>query len=98
LHSASLNWRLDALQHNVPGQCQNIDHISRGRLSLNVVSSWWADEARKYAVTFEEHDDRYARTSEWLDVVNGVWSGDGFSFSGRYYRVENNVLQAEASF
>jgi dimethylsulfone monooxygenase len=53
-------------------QAANIDHISGGRLSLNVVSSWWADEARKYGVSFEEHDDRYARTSEWLDVVNGV--------------------------
>jgi len=74
-------------------QAANIDHISGGRLSLNVVSSWWADEARKYGVSFEEHDDRYTRTSEWLDVVNGVWSGDGFSFSGRYYRVEDNVLQ-----
>ena len=77
-------------------QAANIDHISGGRLSLNVVSSWWADEARKYGVSFEEHDDRYARTSEWLDVVNGVWSGDGFSFSGEYYRVENNVLQLES--
>jgi FMNH2-dependent dimethyl sulfone monooxygenase len=28
-------------------QAANIDHISNGRLSLNVVSSWWADEARK---------------------------------------------------
>jgi FMNH2-dependent dimethyl sulfone monooxygenase len=71
----------------------NIDHISGGRVSLNVVSSWWADEARKYGVQFEQHDDRYARTSEWLDVVNGVWSQDHFSFSGKYYRVEDNVLQ-----
>jgi dimethylsulfone monooxygenase len=74
-------------------QAANIDHISNGRLSLNVVSSWWADEARKYGVSFEQHDDRYARTSEWLDVVAGVWSRDHFSFSGRYYRVEDNVLQ-----
>ena len=74
-------------------QAANIDHISNGRLSLNVVSSWWADEARKYGVSFERHDDRYARTSEWLDVVDGVWSRDHFSFSGKYYRVEDNVLQ-----
>ncbi len=74
-------------------QAANIDHISNGRLSLNVVSSWWADEARKYGVSFEQHDDRYARTSEWLDVVDGVWSRDHFSFSGKYYRVEDNVLQ-----
>ncbi len=74
-------------------QAANIDHISGGRLSLNVVSSWWGDEARKYGVEFEQHDDRYARTREWLEVLNSVWSQDHFSFSGKYYRVEDNVLQ-----
>jgi dimethylsulfone monooxygenase len=74
-------------------QAANIDHISGGRLTLNVVSSWWADEARKYGVSFEQHDDRYARTSEWLDVLEGVWSRDHFSFLGKYYRVEDNVLE-----
>lgn len=74
-------------------QAANIDHISNGRLTLNVVSSWWADEARQYGVAFEQHDDRYTRTSEWLDVLDGVWKQDHFSFSGRYYRVEDNVLE-----
>ena len=31
-------------------QAANIDHIGGGRLSLNVVSSWWADEATQYGV------------------------------------------------
>jgi len=74
-------------------QAANIDHISNGRLTLNVVSSWWADEARQYGVAFEQHDDRYSRTSEWLDVLDGVWKQDHYSFSGKYYRVENNVLE-----
>lgn len=74
-------------------QAANVDHISNGRLSLNVVSSWWADEAKMYGVHFEQHDDRYARTAEWLDIVNRAWTEDHFSFSGRYYRVENTVLQ-----
>lgn len=74
-------------------QAANIDHISGGRLTLNVVSSWWADEAKKYGVHFEQHEDRYARTNEWLDVLNGVWSQDHFSYSGKYYQVEDNVLQ-----
>jgi dimethylsulfone monooxygenase len=74
-------------------QAANIDHISNGRLTLNVVSSWWAEEARKYGVTFEQHDDRYARTKEWLDVVDGTWKQDHFSYSGKYYRVEDNVLE-----
>lgn len=74
-------------------QAANIDHISQGRLSLNVVSSWWADEARKYGVQFEQHDDRYARTEEWLTVLDGVWKQDHFSHRGRYYQVDDNVLQ-----
>lgn len=73
-------------------QAANIDHISNGRLTLNVVSSWWADEATKYGVKFDTHDDRYARTSEWLDVVNGCWSEQHFSYNGSYYSVEDNVL------
>jgi len=74
-------------------QAANIDHISNGRLTLNVVSSWWAGEARKYGVMFEQHDDRYARTSEWLDVLDGTWKRDHFSYSGKYYRIEDNVLE-----
>ncbi len=71
----------------------NIDHISKGRLSLNVVSSWWADEAAKYGIHFERHDDRYARTDEWLTVLNGVWNADHFSHDGGFYKVDDNVLQ-----
>ena len=73
-------------------QAANIDHISNGRLTLNVVSSWWADEATKYGLHFDRHDDRYARTSEWLDVLNGCWSQQGFSYQGKYYSVQDNVL------
>ena len=75
-------------------QAANIDHISGGgRLSLNVVSSWWADEARKYGVNFEQHDDRYARTAEWLEVLDRAWKEDHFSYSGKFYKVEDTVLQ-----
>ena len=74
-------------------QAANIDRISNGRLALNVVSSWWEQEARMYGVDFERHDDRYGRTSEWLDVVNALWSQDHHSHDGRYYKTEGTVLQ-----
>lgn len=74
-------------------QAANIDHISNGRVSLNVVSSWWAEEARKFGVHFEQHDDRYARTSEWLDIVDSAWKQDHFSYSGKYYSVQDTVVQ-----
>jgi FMNH2-dependent dimethyl sulfone monooxygenase len=74
-------------------QAANLDRISNGRLALNVVSSWWSDEARRYGVRFERHDDRYARTDEWLRVVTGAWSEPEFSFHGDHYQVENCVLE-----
>jgi FMNH2-dependent dimethyl sulfone monooxygenase len=74
-------------------QAANIDRISGGRLSLNVVSSWWATEAKKYGVHFDVHDDRYARTREWLEVVDGVWREPRFSYTGKYYTVEETILE-----
>jgi FMNH2-dependent dimethyl sulfone monooxygenase len=74
-------------------QAASLDQLARGRLSLNVVSSWWAEEARQYGTEFDEHDQRYARTAEWLSVVNGMWSEPRFSYSGRFYRVDGAVLE-----
>lgn len=74
-------------------QAANIDRISNGRLSLNVVSSWWKDEARRYGSQFDEHDDRYARTSEWLEVLRGAWSQPSTTYRGRYYQVEDLVVE-----
>jgi FMNH2-dependent dimethyl sulfone monooxygenase len=73
-------------------QAANIDQISGGRLSLNVVSSWWRDEATKYGIPFDEHDMRYARTDEWIDVVDGCWQQQGFTHQGKLYDVRENVL------
>ena len=74
-------------------QAAAIDHISGGRVALNVVSSWWSDEARRYGIQFDRHDDRYARTEEWLAVVDGVWRNPEFSFSGTYYQLIDTVLE-----
>jgi len=78
-------------------QAANIDRIAGGRLTLNVVSSWWADEAKKYGIPFDEHDDRYARTSEWLDVLDNCWSAQHTSHNGRFYNVEDNILSPKPS-
>ena len=73
-------------------QAANIDRISGGRLTLNVVSSWWRDEALKYGIAFDEHDDRYARTAEWLDVLDNCWRTQHTNFNGRFYKIEDNLL------
>lgn len=72
-------------------QAANIDNISKGRLALNVVSSWWADEATQYGLTFDQHDDRYGRTAEWLTVVNGLWSEERFTHTGERYQLKDAI-------
>lgn len=70
----------------------NIDQISNGRFTLNVVSAWWEEEAKQYGGIFTEHDERYDRTEEFLEVLKGLWTEDVFSYKGKYYTIENARL------
>jgi len=74
-------------------QAANIDQISGGRLALNVVSSWWAEEAESYGLQFDQHDDRYGRTSEWLTVVDGLWTQPRFNFEGERYQLKDAICE-----
>lgn len=74
-------------------QAATVDNIANGRLSLNVVSSWWSDEARRYGIQFDRHDDRYARTEEWLKVLDGAWTERRLSFTGQYYKVDELIVE-----
>ena len=70
----------------------NIDHISNGRFTLNVVSAWWEEEAKQYGGVFTEHDERYDRTAEFLEVLKGLWTEEVFTYSGKFYTIENARL------
>src|SRR6202012_4808247 len=43
---------------------------------------------------FLPHDERYARTGEFLEVIRGAWSGKPFDFTGEHYRVEGATVMA----
>ncbi len=70
-----------------------LDIIAPGRISLNVVSSWWRDEAAQYGAPFDVHDARYDRTQEWLDVVGE----DTVSHQGPLYQLAGAVLEPKPS-
>jgi dimethylsulfone monooxygenase len=70
-----------------------LDVIAPGRISLNVVSSWWKDEAAQYGAPFDVHDARYARTSEWLDVVGRLLREDTVDHSGALYQLDGAILE-----
>jgi FMNH2-dependent dimethyl sulfone monooxygenase len=70
-----------------------LDTIAPGRLSLNVVSSWWKDEAAQYGAPFDVHDARYERTQEWLDVVGRLLREPTVTHHGPLYDLEGAVLE-----
>jgi FMNH2-dependent dimethyl sulfone monooxygenase len=70
-----------------------LDTIAPGRLSLNVVSSWWREEAAQYGMPFDVHDARYARTQEWLEVVKRLLREDTVTHHGALYRLDAAVLE-----
>src|SRR5207244_10542373 len=73
-------------------QAANIDRISGGRLTLNVVSSWWAGEAKQYGVEFDQHDARYARTPHPPPPPPPLPREARFSHAGTYYHGEDAIL------
>ena len=59
---------------NLARQFASLDHISRGRIGWNIVTSWLASAARNYGGTAQvSHAERYARAEEFMTVVNGLW-------------------------
>lgn len=46
-----------------------------------------------FGVPFDQHDDRYARTAEWLEVVDGLWREREFTFSGHYYSTDHTTVE-----
>jgi alkanesulfonate monooxygenase SsuD/methylene tetrahydromethanopterin reductase-like flavin-dependent oxidoreductase (luciferase family) len=75
-------------------QFVTVDHVSRGRFGLNVVCGWNQDEFDMFGLSQREHDDRYAHGSEWLDVIQRLWSDSApADFDGAYFHLHD--LEAE---
>ncbi len=69
----------------------SLQRATGGRTVFNIITGgggpsqlWWGDSF--------SHDDRYGRTTEFLDVFKGVWGGEGFSYDGRFYQVRDGGL------
>ncbi|MGY3516946.1 alkanesulfonate monooxygenase [Micromonospora haikouensis] len=82
-----------ALPTLVAAQAEAFQAVSGGRLALNVVTGGDPAEQRAYG-DFLDHDDRYARTGEFIDVLRRTWRGTPFDFTGAHYRIAGGGLTA----
>ncbi len=58
---------------NLARQFASLDHISRGRIGWNIVTSWLATAGRNYNDVHLDHASRYERGEEFMTVVKGLW-------------------------
>ena len=96
-HVANVTQRLKLMIAHRPGftaptlaarQLATLDQISRGRVAVHIITGGNDIELAQDGDHLTK-DERYARTSEYLDIVRQEWtSATPFDYSGNYYRVD----------
>lgn len=71
-----------------------LDHISGGRLSLNVVTGGRPGEQAMYG-DFLDHDARYRRTAEFMRLCRKLWTTpQRFDHDGEFYKLRRTHLES----
>jgi dimethylsulfone monooxygenase len=69
------------------------DHLSNGRVAVNVVSGWFKGEFTALGEPWLEHDERYRRSEEFIRALRGIWTEDRFNLRGDFYRITDFSLK-----
>lgn len=70
-----------------------IDHISKGRASVNIVSGWFKGEFTGYGEPWLDHDERYRRSEEFIQALRSLWTKEATTYKGDFYRLNEAPLQ-----
>lgn len=66
-----------------------LDHFTGGRIALHIITGG-SDVEQQRDGDWLDHDARYRRTDEYLEIVRRVWTSDApFDFEGEFYRIKN---------
>ncbi|KAB0686473.1 alkanesulfonate monooxygenase [Burkholderia territorii] len=69
-----------------------VSWMSNKRIALNLVAGISPDEQAFYG-DFLQHDDRYRRADEFLDVLHRFWRGETpLTYEGKHYTIRNAQL------
>ncbi|ROT32823.1 LLM class F420-dependent oxidoreductase [Micromonospora sp. HM5-17] len=70
-----------------------VDAMSGGRIELGLGTGWYEPEHRAYGIPFPPPGERFARLTEQLEVITGLWHtppGGTFDYQGRYYQLTDS--------
>ncbi|MFL7962418.1 dimethylsulfone monooxygenase SfnG [Pseudomonas kielensis] len=74
-------------------QIATIDHLTGGRVAVNIVSGWFKGEFTAIGEPWLEHDERYRRSEEFITALKGIWTTDNFTLRGDFYRFHDYTLK-----
>ncbi len=69
-----------------------LDIISNGRLNLGIGAGWYSEECVSFGVPFPRPFERIQRLEETFEIVKRLWTQDTVTFQGKYYSLENAVM------
>lgn len=69
------------------------DQIFNGRWAICVVSGWYRREYDALGIPWLDHDERYMRSREFIEILRGAWSQDEFSYTGKYWQIDEYTLK-----
>ncbi|RFU48063.1 LLM class flavin-dependent oxidoreductase [Paraburkholderia sp. DHOC27] len=103
-HAASVTQHVHFMLAHRPGfvaptlaarQLATLDHYSGGRLAVHIISGGDDAEQRRDG-DFLSHDERYARTNEYVSILRRIWTEDKpFDHAGEYYRFEQGFSEVK---
>ncbi|QDP41316.1 dimethylsulfone monooxygenase SfnG [Radiobacillus deserti] len=70
-----------------------LDQISNGRAAVNIVSGWFKQEFIGYGEPWLEHDERYRRSEEFIQVLRSLFTEETTTFKGDFYRINEAPLK-----
>lgn len=76
---------------NLASAAATLDHLSGGRLRINIVSG--RDNLAAYGDSEGDQAERYARTKEFMRLVRRLWTEEKVTFNGTYFQVTDSTVQ-----
>ena len=75
---------------NFASAAATLDHLSGGRVRVNVVSG--KDDLAAYGDSEGDQAHRYARTQEFMQLVRRLWTEEGVTYQGEHFQVTDSTV------
>jgi alkanesulfonate monooxygenase len=76
---------------NFASAAATLDHLSGGRVRINIVSG--QDNLAAYGDREGDQAHRYARTKEFMRLIRKLWTEEKVSFSGEHFEVTESTVE-----